>query len=98
LIVLFKPPQLNLVLNLRSGKSQSYRTISTMMAAGFIVSPLVRNTGEFASLAVGNRRFQEEGKVESISIAPSYGGSVLWSGTYTLTLKRYHGPPARGGS
>jgi len=94
LIVLFKPPQLNIVLNLRSGKSKSYRIISNMMATGFIVSPLVCNTGEFASLAVGKPRFQEEARVESISIAPSYGGSVLWSDTYTLTLKKYHAPPA----
>lgn len=96
LMVLFKPPELNIVLNLRNGKSKSYRIISSMMATGFIVSPLVCNTGEFASLAVGNRRFQEEGKVESVSIAPSYGGSVLWSDTYTLTLKEYHGPRAEG--
>jgi len=98
LIVLFKPPQLKIVLNLRNGKSKSYRIISNMMATGFFVSPLVCNTAEFASLAAGNRRFQEEGKVESISIAPSYGGSFLWSGTYTLTLKTYHSPPGSGRS
>ena len=96
LIALFKPPQLNIRLNLRNGETRSYRVISNMMATGFILSPLVTNTKEFGYLAVGNRRFLDEGKVEWISIAPSYGGSVLWSGMYTLTLKTYHGQVAGG--
>jgi len=96
LMVLFKPPQLNIKLNLKNGESTSYRVISNMMTTGFIVSPLVSNTQEFEYLAVGNRRFLDEHKVEGISIAPSYGGSVLWSGTYTLTLKAYHGQRVGG--
>jgi hypothetical protein len=92
-MALFKPPQLNIALNLGNGATRSYRVISNMMTTGFIVSPLVSNTAEFASLATGNRHFQDEGKVESISMAPSYGGSLLWSGTYTLTVKTYEGQP-----
>jgi hypothetical protein len=64
---------------------------SNMMTTGFLVSPLDSNTREFASRVAKNPHSQDESKVESISIAPSYGGSVLWSGTYALTLKRYHG-------
>ena len=96
LIGLFKPPQLNIRLDLRNGETRSYRVISNMMTTGFILSPLVSDTKEFGYLAVGNRRFLDERKVEGISIAPSYGGSVLWSGVYTLTLKTYHGQIARG--
>jgi hypothetical protein len=96
LIALFKPPQLNIRLSLRNGESTSYRVISNMMTTGFIVSPLVSNTQEFGYLAVENRRFLDERKVEGISIAPSYGGAFLWSGTYTLTLKTYHDRPAPG--
>jgi hypothetical protein len=96
LITVFKPPQLNIRLNLTDGETRSYRVISNMMATGFILSPLVSNTKEFAYLAVGNRHFLDERRVKGISIAPSYGGSVLWSGIYTLTLKTYHGQRARG--
>ncbi len=96
LIALFKPPQLNIRLNLRNGETRSYRVISNMMATGFILSPLVRNAEEFGFMAVGNRRFLDERKVAAISIAPSYGGSVLWSGTYTLTLKTYRAQRTRG--
>jgi hypothetical protein len=96
LIALFKPPQLNIRLNLRNGETRSYRVISNMMATGFVLSPLVSNTKEFEYLAAGNRSFLDERKVDGISIAPSYGGSVLWSDVYTLTLKTYHGQVARG--
>jgi hypothetical protein len=92
LIALFKPPMLNIVLNLRNGGKKSYRVVSNMMRTGFIVSPLVTNTAGFASLAAGTRRFQVEGAVGSISISPSYGGSIFWSDTYVLTLKAYRGP------
>ena len=89
---LFKPPQLNIMLNLRNGTSRTYRVVSNMMVTGFVVSPLVCNTSQFASLATGDRQFEDEQKVDSISIAPSYGGSVFWASTYTLTLKTYHRP------
>jgi hypothetical protein len=95
LMALYKPPQLNLKLKLKNGKVKNYRIVSNMIATGFILSPLVSNTGEFASLAVGNQRFQDEAKVDAMSIEPSYGGSVFWSSTYTLTLKTYRGQPAR---
>jgi hypothetical protein len=92
LIALFQPPTLNIELNLRNGATKSYRVIASMMATGFIVSPLVANTSEFALLAAGDRRFQDAGQVASISIVPSYGNSLFWSGTYQLTLKTRKGP------
>jgi hypothetical protein len=91
LTALYKPPQLHIVLNLENGRTVNYRVVSNMMDTGFFLSPFVSDTREFASLAARSQRSQNEGKVESFSIAPSYGGSVFWSGTYALTLKRYHG-------
>lgn len=96
LMTVFKPPQLNITLNLRNGETRSYRVISNMMETGFILSPLVSNTKEFGYLASGDRHFLDERKVQDISIVPSYGGSVLWSATYTLTLKAYRAQTAGG--
>jgi len=93
-MALFKPPQINILLTMGNGVTRNYRVISSMMTTGFIVSPLVSNTAEFASLATGDQRFQDERKVESISISPSYGGSLLWSGTFGLTIRRYQGQSA----
>jgi hypothetical protein len=91
LIALFRPPQLHIVLGLGEGRTRSYRVVANMIRTGFLVSPFVSNTSEFASLAGRSRSSLDEGKVESISIVPSYGGAVFWSGTYLLTLKRYNG-------
>jgi hypothetical protein len=93
LIALFKPPELQIVLGLKDGNTRRYRVISEMMTTGFFVSPLVSNTGEFAALAAARPFSQDSGIVQSISIAPSYGGSLFWSDTYRLTLEKYHGEP-----
>lgn len=89
LIALFNPPQLHVVVGLENGKTKSFRVVSNMMKTDFLLSPLVSDTGEFASLMARSKRPQDENRVRTISIAPSYGGSVYWSGTYELTLKRY---------
>jgi hypothetical protein len=91
LIALFTPPQLHIVLGLENGKTRTFRVVSEMMRTGVLLSPLVSNTGEFASLMARSKHPQDEDRVRTISIAPSYGGSVYWSGTYELTLKRYVG-------
>jgi hypothetical protein len=89
LIALFNPPQLRIAVGLRNGTSRSYRVVPNMMTTGFLVSPLVSNTSEFASLAAGSTLLSNDRTVKSVTIAPSYGGSVFWSNAYTLTLKRY---------
>jgi hypothetical protein len=89
LATFYKPPQLHIVLGMGDGTTRSYRVVSNMMETGFLLSPFVSNTAEFASLDAGSMRAQGQNKVVSISIAPAYGGSILWSGTYELTLKRY---------
>jgi len=89
LIALFNPPLLHMVVRLDNGEVKSYRVVSEMMTTGFLLSPLVSNDGEFASIVAGDTGLADGAKVESISIAPSYGGSVYWSGEYELTLKEY---------
>ncbi len=89
LIALFNPPQLRIVVRLGDGSIRNYRVVSNMMTTGFLVSPLVSNTGEFASLAAGSSPPKRDQRVESFAIVPSYGGSAFWSDSYALTLKRY---------
>jgi hypothetical protein len=89
LIALFDPPQLKIEVDLGDGTSRSYRVVSNMMKTGFLVSPLIANTDDFASLAAGIAFPKNDRRVERISITPTYGGSVFWSDTYTLTLKKY---------
>jgi len=88
---LFNPPELHIVVGLQSGKTKSFRVISNMTRTDVLLSPLVSSTGEFADLMAGGGHSLDEDRVRTISVAPSYGGSLYWSGTYALTLKRYVG-------
>lgn len=92
MIALFNPPQLRIMVQLGDGTFRSYKVISEMMTSGFLVSPLVSNTGEFASLAAGRSLSKDDRQVKRLSIAPSYGGSIFWSDSYTLTLMTYRRP------
>jgi hypothetical protein len=89
LSLLFKPPQLRITLKFKNGTSQNYRVFSNMMDSGFFISPLVENTKDFVYLATGNQRNLKNNIVESFRITPGYGGSHLWSSTYSLELKAY---------
>lgn len=89
--IVFKPPQLKMTLKLKDGMSKDYRVLSNMMNSGFFISPLVDNTKDFVVLATGNLHYLENKKVESFVITPSFGDSILWSTTYSLELKAYHG-------
>jgi hypothetical protein len=89
LITFLNPPQLHITLKLEDGTTKKYRVISEMMTTGFVISPLVENTDQFASLAAGKLQSVGTGRVRSISITPSYGGSLFWSGTYSLALNKY---------
>ena len=91
LTIVFNPPLLHIVLHLSNGETKQYRVVANMMSTGFLLSPFVNDTKDFASLAEGIDRPRAQEKVQSISIAPSYGRTLFWSGTYSLTLRRYVG-------
>ncbi len=89
--IVFKYPELKITLKFTDGTSKDYRVVSNMMKTGFFISPLAQNTKDFVLLATGNQRYLKTNTVESIVLTPAYGGSILWSATYTLKLKTYQG-------
>jgi hypothetical protein len=91
LAALFNPPQLHIVLGLASGKTKTYRVVSEMMKTDFLLSPSVSDTNEFASLMAGSGKLRMAERVQTISIAPSYGGALFWSDSYELKVKKYRG-------
>jgi hypothetical protein len=89
LLALFNPPQLRIVVGLANGSTRVYRVVSDMMRTEFLLSPLVSNTDDFASLISGRESLQRENRVQTITIEPSYGGSIFWADTLKLKIKRY---------
>ncbi|MGD0891228.1 MAG: hypothetical protein ABR923_06815 [Terracidiphilus sp.] len=91
LTVVFNPPQLHIVLHLSNGQTKRYRVVAGMMSTGFLLSPFVSDTKDFAALVNPTNTHEALDGVDSISVDPSYGRSLFWSGTYSLTLMRYVG-------
>lgn len=89
LSILYKPPQLTMRIKLTNGAVEDYRVIANMMESGFFMSPLIKNTSDFAYIGTNELRLLSSNTVESFTIFPSYGGSIFWSANYQLKLKNY---------
>jgi len=68
--ILYKPTVLVLTVRTRDGAQKSFRLVPGMARAGFLLSPFVGNTADFAALAGGEWRSKLDGRVvESITIS-----------------------------
>ena len=74
---LFKPSQLRIDLELADGKRLNYRLVSTMARAGFLLSPLVQNTSEFAML-YGDPALLAGSTVRRLRVQPLLGPDRIW--------------------
>lgn len=81
---LLNAPQLWMVIGLEDGTTRRFRVVSEMMKTDFLIPPFVGETKDFASFMKGHRVARAADRVRSVSIAPVYGASVYWSGTYEL--------------
>lgn len=84
----FTPPQLRIEATLADGEPKRYRVVSTMMKTGFVISPLVGDTEEFARCVQSACSALTEKKVLAISIAPAYGGSFFWKKSFRIVIQR----------
>jgi hypothetical protein len=79
--ILFAAPEVHIELSFADGRTESYRYIPSMGAAGFLVSPLIRNTDDFAEL-MSSSHDQHFASLRPISIriVPQRHSAWLWSG------------------
>jgi len=91
---LFSPPQLQIKVGLADGSVKKFRVVSAMMKTEFLLSPMVSDTKDFAALMTKANQGAHLPRVQTISITPSYGGSLFWSKSFAITLKKY---PTVGG-
>ncbi len=90
---LFKSSQLRVILDLNNGMKKEFRIIASMVKSGFVISPLIENTTEFAML-YANKGFLYDKLVKSITIAPRNGRSLFWRTEYTVCFSEIQtGPP-----
>lgn len=82
---LYKPEPLSISIELADGRKKVYRLPSQMARAGFLISPHVENTREFA-LLFGNQAYLANNTVRAIEITTESRGSLFWKPEYTLKI------------
>lgn len=82
----FKPNPLQITFVLNNGIKKHYRIIANMAKAGFLLSPLIENTNEFA-LLYDNQHFLEPKQVKSLSITSSPSKTWHWNDEYVIHFK-----------
>jgi hypothetical protein len=85
---LFKLPQLHMTMRLRSGNVMSYRFIAGPAKADFLITPLVRNTEDFALLAAGGGKYLAANEVKSFTISSEDQEGNFWKKSYLLALRK----------
>jgi hypothetical protein len=83
--LVFKPPQLSILLHLNDGTERRYRIISGMAKARFLISPLIETTKEFTLLSSPDTALANK-VVKAFEISPSGGKSIFWNDTYSVTF------------
>ena len=86
--IVYKLPQLNIRVKLDNGNEKVFRTISKMMETGFIVSPFIQSTEQFATFLCDQTKKQYP-FINSFSIEPIGGSSIFWKSHYKLKLKEF---------
>jgi hypothetical protein len=87
--ILYKPAQLQLELALEDGTKRSYSAASGMMKSGFLISPLIENNDEFATLYEAE---PAPGKaVKSITLSSAGRGSMFWQANYNIVFYSFAG-------
>ena len=79
--IAFKSSQLHIILTLNSGEVRTYRMVSGMAKAGFLISPLVEDTKDFRELY--EKTNIDKNRVKYFSIE---GNNMLWNDKYTVTF------------
>jgi hypothetical protein len=87
--MLYKPPHLLITLKLKNGGSAQYQVIANMVETGFFISPLIRDTKDFAIVSSGGAHYLNANTVESFTISTVKGGRLFWNSNYDLKLKAY---------
>jgi hypothetical protein len=86
LTIVYKPPALNIFIELADGRARGYRFIPGMAKAGFVLSPLVEDTLDFLKLTA-DREYLANNVVRSFTISSVGGESLFWKKGYSVRLK-----------
>jgi hypothetical protein len=88
----FKTSKLVIQLELASGEVREFRISSGLARSGFVVSPFITHTADFALLLSGQS--PKEKRVRAVSLHTSRLGSLLWQPSFGVSLQRIKFEPS----
>ncbi len=83
----YKPPPLNIKVELIDGSIENYKFIQSMANTGFIISPRISSNLEFAMLSEGNFHLLSKNRVKGFEINANNEDNWFWDNSFTLELK-----------
>ena len=90
---LFKPPQLQIRFWFNDGHTESFRYIAAMGRRGFIISPIVRDSSDFAALLIRDpKQYFKDSRPNWVEIAGEAGSSLFWKKRFAVHLLRMELP------
>jgi hypothetical protein len=88
--LLFKTSEVRISIKLQNGQSKNYRIVPMMAQSGFILSPLIENTGDFKKIFLG-KNASDLVSLESFSISP-VNRFWQWEKVFTVRFKEVRYP------
>ncbi|SOE80824.1 hypothetical protein SAMN05446927_4074 [Caballeronia arationis] len=81
-------PEVRIELTFADGHVESFRYIASMGATGFLVSPFVRNTADFAALISSHGEARGLERPVAIRIVPRIRSGIFWSKRMPVQVSR----------
>jgi len=95
--VLFKLPQLHILIRYEDGYTESFRYLAAMGRSGFIISPVIHDTADFAALVTtGREKYFSGAQPTSVGIMGDAGTRLFWERTFEVRLRRIELPVQPG--
>jgi hypothetical protein len=94
---LFKLPQLNILFRFEDGHSEVFRYVAAMGRSGFIISPMIHDTYDFAALLTGAReQYFSSLRPTSVKIEGGVETRLFWKRAFDVRLQRIEVPVQAG--
>jgi hypothetical protein len=91
--VLFRPPQLRMLFRYKDGHTEGFRYLAAAGRSGFIISPVIHDTCDFAALLTkGREQYLSGMRPTSVEITGDPGTHLFWKGTFEVQLRRIEVP------
>ena len=87
--LLYKTPPLTITIKLANGSERTYRFIAGMAESGFILSPFVENTDDFAKL-YGTSSDLQSNRIQKMNISVRNRTGIFFKKTYLIKISEFN--------